>query len=463
MGEKSEDRDMNGAEEGSGKSQPPKPVGFWDPSMKTVRKGVIKRWLLTTVVLMAFILSALSIYWGALFHADKNIASLVIYVVDFDGIAPYNTGNPPIVGPTIVQTAMKQLQNPSHLGWGSLPASDFNNDPMQVRQAVYDFKAWAAIIINPNATSMLYSAIQNGNASYDPLGACQLIYMDSRDDTNWYDFIGPLVNMFMTQASAQVQETWAKTALQRAAANPTILQNLQTVPQAISPAIGFSQFNLRPLYPYTNLIILSFFSFSFYLPIHMKYIKPQGHPPLHFYQLIIWRWLATVTAYFFLSLAYSFVSLAFQINFAGYPSPLPQTEASQIELSNPSAYGHGTFPVYWALNFVGMCALGLANENMAMFIGNPWTGLWLIFWVISNVSTAFYDIDIEPHFYYYGYAFPLHSVVEGSRQILFDLHSRIGLDFGILFAWAAVNTTVFPFACYFMRWKSNHDKSEYWA
>lgn len=29
------------------------------------------------------------------------------------------------------------------LGWGSLPASQFNYDPMEVRKAVYNFKAWA--------------------------------------------------------------------------------------------------------------------------------------------------------------------------------------------------------------------------------------------------------------------------------------------------------------------------------
>jgi len=75
--------------------------------------------------------------------------------------------------------------NPSHLGFESMPPSAFNNDPIAVRQAVYDFKAWAAVIINPNATAMLYSAIRNGNASYDPLGAIQLVYSDSRDDTNW--------------------------------------------------------------------------------------------------------------------------------------------------------------------------------------------------------------------------------------------------------------------------------------
>jgi hypothetical protein len=41
-----------------------------------------------------------------------------------------------------------------------------------------------------------------------------------------------------------------------------------------------------------------------------------------------------------------------------------------------------------------MIALGLACENVAMIVGQPWTGLWLIFWVITNVSTAFYDIEI---------------------------------------------------------------------
>jgi hypothetical protein len=40
-------------------------------------------------------------------------------------------------------------------------------------------------------------------------------------------------------------------------------------------------------------------------------------------------------------------------------------------------------------------------------------------------------------------------VVNGSRQILFDLQSHIGLDFfGILIAWGAVNTAFFPLACY---------------
>lgn len=207
------------------------------------------------------------------------------------------------------------------LGFGSLPPQNFNNDSLQVRQAVYDWEAWAAIIINPNATALLYEAIETGNRSYDPRGACQYVYMASRDNMNYYNFILPIMNEFLQQAMATAGRQWASIAMERAAADPAILANIQAVPQAINPAIGFSQYNLRPLYPYTtlpsvtiglicmsppnlpltrpfpiqpandpkfpDLIIVSFFSFSFYLPIHIKYLKLEGHPPLKFWQLIL--------------------------------------------------------------------------------------------------------------------------------------------------------------------------------
>ena len=180
-----------------------------------------------------------------------------------------------------------------------------------------------------------------------------------------------------------------------------------------------------------------------------------------------------------LSLAYSLVSMAFQINFTHTNPITSETQVTDMAYGNPIAYGRGTFVVYWMLNFFGMIALGLACENAAMVVGAPWMGLFLIFWVITNVSTAFYDVEIAPVFYRWGYAWPLHSselfplcvksgyadlvlVVEGSRQILFGLHSRIGLDFGILIAWGAVNTAFFPLCCWFMRWKKQRGVTEYW-
>jgi hypothetical protein len=186
----------------------------------------------------------------------KNLEALVVYVVDFDGITPYDTGNAPVVGPLITQLTQQMLQADVHLGYGSLPPSHFNNDPIQVRQAVYDWDCWAAIIVNPNATAMLYSAIQNGNTSYDPMGAMQLVYQDARDDTNWYDFLQPQLSMFMTEAISMVGREWAQMVL-RNASDPTTLRNMQAVPQALSPAVGFSQYNLRPFYPYVAIPAVS--------------------------------------------------------------------------------------------------------------------------------------------------------------------------------------------------------------
>jgi hypothetical protein len=181
-----------------------------------------------------------------------------------------------------------------------------------------------------------------------------------------------------------------------------------------------------------------------------------------------------------LSLAYSLVSLAFGVNLTHSNSVTSPTEVTIASEGNAAAFGHATFMVYWMLNFCGMIALDMACENVAMGVGAPWMGLFLVFWIISNISAAFYDVQIAPGFYEWGYAWPLHaskfssflfaiptillcdddlvrltcaSVVQASRTILFDLHSRLGLNFGVLIAWGALNTLLYPFCCWFMRWK----------
>ncbi|KAI9821846.1 MAG: hypothetical protein M1827_002428 [Pycnora praestabilis] len=425
----------------TGSGGPPQPVGFWDSSLSKVRMEVFGLWLRTTLILAVFILAVLSIYWAVLYHVEENLPSLVVYVVDFDGqLTPYNTGEPPLIGPMMVQTTEMMVASPEpHLGFGSLPPSMFNNDPIAVRQAVFDQKAWASIVINANATALLRAAVAQGNVSYDPLGAIQITYVEARDQDTYGEYIIPSLTTVQTTFSSMFGEMWTKMVLANAS-DPTILANIQKVPQALNPAVGFSIYNLRPFYPpvVTPAVTVGLIC----------------HPPLKFWQLVLWRWLTTILAYFFLSLAYSLISLAFGIPFSN--SKVSDTSVA----GNSDAYGKGSFVVYWMLNHVGMTALGLACENVAMFVGHPWTAFWLIFWVITNVSTSFYDIDLSPRFYYWGYAWPLHNIVEASRTIIFDTHSRIGLNFAILFAWCAVNSVLFPGACFFMRWETMRGKEK---
>ena len=322
---------------------------------------------------MIFVLLVLSLFNGVFFHTPKNYSSLIVYVVDFDGqISPYQGGRP-IVGPAIIQ-ATETLTNSDapHLNFIAKPPAMFNNDPIAVRKAVYNFKAHAAIIVNANATALLQQAVEQGNTTYDPKGAAQIIYVSARDQNTIPTYVVPQLTSFEMAVTSQFGASWTKSLLQ----NSTISRaSLAAVPQALSPAIGFTTFDLRPFGPATVtpalsigfilLIIIAFFSFTFFLPIHMKFLAPRGHPPLHFHQLIMWRWLATTGAYFFLSLAYSFAALSFHV-------PLSHRPASPTEPAiNPNAYGKGTFVVYWMINFLGMSAVGLASENVAMALGNP--------------------------------------------------------------------------------------------
>lgn len=302
-----------------------------------------------------------------------------------------------------------------------MPPSNFNNDPIAVRQAIYDFKAYAAIVINANASALLRQAVEQGNSSYDPNGAVQVIYVSARDSSTVPSYVIPNLSALEKAMVSKIGSSWARSVIQNNSLSP---ETIAQAPQAVSPAIGFTSIDLRPFGPATAtpwvsigliyLIIIAFFSFSFFLPIHLKYIQPRGHLPLHFHQLIIWRWVATVAAYFLFSLSYSLVPLAFQI-------PLTSPSASPTEPSrNPNAYGKGTFLVFWMINWVGMTALGLACENVAMLLGQPWTAIWLIFWVITNVSTAFFSIDLSPAFFKWGYAWPLyHGKHRSSPALIF--------------------------------------------
>lgn len=53
-------------------------------------------------------------------------------------------------------------------------------------------------------------------------------------------------------------------------------------------------------------------------------------------------------------------------------------DVSRIEYGNPDKFGNATFVVYWTLNFVGMWAVGMACENVAMIVGQPWTCKYLL-------------------------------------------------------------------------------------
>ena len=394
-------------------------------------------------------MAVLSLFSGTFFHVKANLPVLNVWVVDFD-----NSTNA-FVGPTVTELARQYTTSPGHhIGFVVLPSSRFE-DHLDVRRGVYNQHAWGAITILSGASSRLRNAVATADATYDPSEACETVYVSARDATTLNSYVVPALETLQMEAQATIGRLWAQELFSDPSVNTTALA---VVPQAVDPAISFTSVDLRPYGPpqvtpwvsvaLIYLIIIAFFSYTFFMPTHTHFINEmEGHRQMRFHHLIIWKYCSTLGAYFFMSLAYSLVPLMFQV-------PFDHPHASPVEaVTHANAYGRGTFPVFWMTNFIGMAALGFACENVAMFIGQPWTALWLIFWVISNVSTAFYPVPLAPGIYQYGYAFPLHHVVNATRTLLFDVHSEMGLDLGVLVAWWAVNTALFPFAAWWLRHK----------
>lgn len=102
-----------------------------------------------------------------------------------------------------------------------------------------------------------------------------------------------------------------------------------------------------------------------------------------------------------------------------------------------------------------MVALGGASENAAIILFNtfpPGMGFWLIFWVCINAATSFTALELLPGVYKIGHALPVYNTQMAIRTVLFDTQNELGKNFGVLFAWVAVNYIV-SWPCFaFVKW-----------
>ena len=175
------------------------------------------------------------------------------------------------------------------------------------------------------------------------------------------------------------------------------------------------------------MIILTFFQVGFFSDVHLVVELSFNLKRRHY---LGYRILSSTLSYFVLSLFFSFVSLAMQIDFR-------------------VAFGHAGFLVYWMVCFLTFAAVGLANEIMAMIlivVYPPLVGYWLILWVLVNISPTFAPFELLPGVFKYGYAMPIHASSEISKVILFNTwKGKLGYNFGILVGWVVFQYLTLPF------------------
>ncbi|KAI5449662.1 hypothetical protein NCC49_004123 [Naganishia albida] len=439
-------------------------VGLFDASMENERKTYFKMTFLCFCIITVCMFTFLPIYFGAYYRQTANAYRLTCLILDLDSAASTLSTSPlspslttgaysAILGPLVTAAAERYLttvaSNVNSTYWSlgyqfpsqetlasfSLPLKDADG---QVRyttglnasdwamERVNQQDVWAVVIVNGNATMSALNAVSGGGEGYDPSGAVTFIYTEARNFYAANQYLATQLTTLLNSATQEASIAHAQTVLNQAAAGVDGGVNYLTAadPSALTYAFGYNEHNLQPLNQLageaaTTAGAIYLIIFTFLISLVFKPTFEQVRHKLSLGSELAIKVLAPVTGYFWVSLHYSFLSLAFGVDFT-------------------RKYGHIGFFLYWMLNWVTMTGLGLVMEFMLEVLGLPFFPFFLLFWVIINVSVAFLDLAALDLWYSYGFIMPVWNNVDGTKSIMFATKNHLLQNFTVNLAWCMI-------------------------
>ncbi|KAH8119235.1 hypothetical protein DFH11DRAFT_1563712 [Phellopilus nigrolimitatus] len=384
-------------------TQPPPPhaARFWDrdPVTAAKRRIYFKTMFGGTFLTTLMIFGVLSIFWGSLWKTDSYTHNLNGWIVDFDG-GP--------IGQTVTQAFLNATGRPEQMSWKAVDASQFANGVDDVAQAVVDEKAWVAVTVNPGASNNLSAAIASADASYNGSLAVTAYAAEARNE-NGYMIIVPVMEVPLVAAAKAFALLNSRQIASNSSTN--FQQLLLQAPSIVTQPVYYTIANIRPFDVPVATAMMSY---------QARVIISGLNRHLCLRSLLMLRVIAPIFAYFVISLFFSLLSLAFQAPFR-------------------RVFGGWGFVIYWMMNWMGMCALGLALESFITVLTPAFTPFFLVLWIISNVSIASVPIEVLPGVFRYGYATPFYNISRTVRTILFNTRNQVGLNFGVQIAWIAIS------------------------
>lgn len=373
---------------------PPPRVTFMDPSLADARKIYLKTLIGSTVALVLLIFAIFSIYWGALWKIPAR--ALPGWVVDLDG------GD---IGSAVSEALLSQ--HSKAVAWQLHSASTKE----EVFNSISEQHTWVAIVINSGASD----ALANAGGDYNGSHAVTVVVSEARNENAYRNLIRPTV----TEALLSIGNSFA---LEHASAD-----RLAASPQAVIQPISWTTQNMHPFdvpvasaITFVGLIYLLVLCFFMVIVGGGARMATGLEMRLTTASLIRVRLGSVIPMYFIISLFYSALSAAFQVDFS-------------------RKYGSGGFVIFWMVNFTGMFALGMGLESMITLLTPRFIPFFMISWIIVNVSTAFMPLEVLPKVYHYGYGFPFYNVSAAVRSIIFGTRNQLGLNFAVLISWGLLS------------------------
>ncbi|WRT70772.1 uncharacterized protein IL334_007771 [Kwoniella shivajii] len=421
-------------------------IGFFSKEMKDGKKEWAKLTFMTFGMITIFMFLFLSIYFGSYYDQISRASHFSIEVLDLDSIAsPSSSSHPAILGPAIRTAIQQNMAIEPHLGWYEADPSTLSNfrivqggqglDPYSyAEQKVLNQDVWGVLIVNSNATSGVWRGLTEG-VMWEPTGAMTFIYEEARNFYGSNQYVARLGTMLMTSAGNSAATTLVSQILALGNASAVLTTGSQAM--AVAAPFNYNQHNLRPFdqlagIASTTVGTVYLIIFTFLISVTWN---NQGLPliqdSLTQTSEVLVKLLVPFIAYFWLSLHYSLVSLAFLINFT-------------------REFGKGGFVVYWMADWITMSALGFVMETMYLWLG-PFFPFFLIFWVILNVTVAFLDVGDMATFYRYGYWTPIWNLVDMAKCITFGTKNHLVQNFAVNLGWLVVWMTLLAITVIFQR------------
>lgn len=415
---------------------------FFNEKLGKQRKGIVIKYVLIYLLMSSLILGVFSIYWGSFYQRNSRLKNLNMLVVIEDDHTV--DGIEPVIGNTIREILNTDAAK-AYGKWYIFNQSEIqeqagknkNDVDAEIQKLIHHEQYWSSIYVKPEASYNLYKAISEGNASYNVTNNTVLSYYETgRDFLSMNQYVTPSIKIIEQMwLKKQANVTLSLTKKLPSSERSDVLSDSNSL-ELLSTPISFTYIDKIP---YTDpvltapsqvgliyMIILTFFQVNFFMDVH-KGVASLKIKPTHF---VAYRLLSSVLSFFVISLFFSFVSLAFQVDFT-------------------KAFGHSGFLIYWMVTFLTMWAVGSVNEVMAhicIMVYPPLMGFWMLFWVIINISPTFAPIALCPEFYRFGYGLPIHNSYEITKVILFDTYKgNLGRNFGIIIAWVVIFTLILPF------------------
>ncbi|KAI9461728.1 hypothetical protein F5148DRAFT_1214780 [Russula earlei] len=387
-----------------------------EPETAAARKTYILFLASRVVVIIIFLLSVLSIYWGALWQTPRHVHNLNGWVVDFDGSQ---------VGQFVSRAVIASSGEPTAITWNVVSADLFPNGPRDLESAVIQERAWAIIAISQNATETLRTAVVAADDTYVANRTISAYVAEARSENAYRVIVHPDI---VTLLDGIAEAFNAQYIPQIPALSPNLTALLVNAPTLVSQPISYKVINTRPFdvpvataVDFVGLIFLLILAFVVTMAHYAARVDATHlEDRLTFKWLIIIRVINPVIMYFFVSCFYSLLSLAFQVPFSRF-------------------FGSSGFVIYWMLSWLSMCALGGAVESVITILTPRLIAFFLLIWIIANVSVCVFPPVLLPGVYRYGYAMPFYNIQQAIRTIVFGTRNKVGLNFGVLIVWIFVS------------------------